>query len=61
MLARAFAEHGKAAQLIVFPGAGHGFTYLGAPRAKCCNYDPQLTASTLEAVAQFMRTARVDR
>lgn len=61
ILSRTFAEHGKSAQLIIYPGAGHGFTYLGAPRAKCCNYDPELTASALEAVAKFMRTARVDQ
>ena len=53
-LARAFTEHGKRAQLIVYPGAGHGFTYLGAPVGKCCNYDAAITDSALEAIVGFV-------
>jgi dienelactone hydrolase len=54
-LSQAFTEHGKRAQLIVYPGGGHGFTYVGAPVGRCCNYDAAITASALESVAEFVR------
>jgi dienelactone hydrolase len=50
-----FIELGKRAQLIVYPGAGRGFTYLGAPVGKCCNYDAAITESALESIVQFVR------
>lgn len=53
-------EHGKRARLIIYPGAGHGFTYRGAPRAACCNYDAEVTARAVKAVAEFMRTQRIN-
>jgi dienelactone hydrolase len=60
ILSRAFAQHGGSARLITYPGAGHGFTYLGAPRAKCCNYDAEVTASAVKAVAEFMRNEPIN-
>jgi dienelactone hydrolase len=54
-LARAFTEHGKRAQLIVYPGAGHGFTYLGAPVGTCCNCHAAITESATGSIVEFMR------
>jgi carboxymethylenebutenolidase len=46
---------GKHVELIIYPGAGHGFTYVRAPKAKCCEYDSQVAASAFEAVRKFVQ------
>lgn len=50
---------GKRAELVAYPGAGHGFTYVRAPRGPCCNYDAGLTRRSIAAVADFV--AGLDR
>jgi carboxymethylenebutenolidase len=54
-LARTLEEHGTPVRLLVFPGAGHGFTYLGAPAGPCCSYDADVAARALVAVVEFMQ------
>lgn len=50
---------GKRAELVVYPGAKHGFTYLRAPRGPCCNYDAGFARQSIAAVADFI--AGLDR
>jgi len=51
----ALTAAGKDAKLVVYKGAGHGFTYKDAPKAPCCRYDSTLTAKSIEEVDAFLR------
>jgi len=55
---KALKSAGKTAKLVVYPGAGHGFTFGGAPQGKCCNYDPEIAARSFDEVERFVRECR---
>jgi dienelactone hydrolase len=54
LLARVLAEAGTPVDLQIFDGAGHGFTYEGAPVGPCCRYDAAFTQRSAEAIRDFV-------
>lgn len=42
-------------KVVLFPGQGHGFTFAGAPRGRCCNYDLESTRKSLDLVVDFIQ------
>jgi dienelactone hydrolase len=54
VLQRALADAGTEVELQMLDGAGHGFTFEGAPAGACCRYDANLTQRSAETIRDFI-------
>ena len=55
LLERTAAAQGKKAELVIYEGAGHGFTFKGAPEGPCCRFDEKVALRSFDAVAEFVK------